>query len=571
MGIQELPGKDRIRTALAIRAIVALLLFASSAVAQIDEAKRALANRDFGRAVEILVQSTAANRSADEFLYLGIAYGNLKEYPRAEDTLREGSNRFATDPRFHNELAGVYLATREIEKAKSELRKALEIDPQNNYASDLIASIGMSEGEVQSALKYWNQSGRPIIDDILHNYYLNFGSWVVRKAIAFKPDAVLHYADWKTTEARLFQTNNFANVGLEVEATAVPDHYAAIVRTTAKSNDRTSLLWNLLKGGLYDTAYLNYWNAGNAGINFTGTYRWSPDRRLAEARVYIPLPLPGILHMELSNTWRNERWDLTKSIRTPYLDRGRRLNLRANTIQISAKHIPHYRVEIGGGFEYTNRAARGDLPELATDSRNTGKVFLETTIRMADGTYQNRLHIEGFAARKSMLGDFNYSGGTAELNNRWTISKDTRTSFDWTVKAGTSRGMRPVEDYFVLGMAYRAANLMRGHTVADHGRNGSGPTGSDFVLGNFDIDRRIVTIPMFNSFNIPYIILKGEVFLDAAKTWDRTRIFRNSKLLVDSGASLRFETPASSFNVVYGRSLRDGKGVVYGYFERRLW
>ncbi len=196
---------------------------------------------------------------------------------------------------------------------------------------------------------------------------------------------------------------------------------------------------------------------------------------------------------------------------------------------------------------------------------------METSIRINDGVYQNRLHLSGYTARKSTLSDLTYDVGTAELNNRITISKDTRTYFDWTIKGGTSRGQLPVEDYFVLGMDLHPDNLLRGHTAADHGRYGLGPMASDFLLGNFDIDRKIVTVPMFNTFNLPYIVIKGLGFFDIAQTWDRTRIFQPSKLLMDTGAGLRFETPASSFNVVYGRSLRDGKDVLFGYVERRLW
>ena len=142
---------------------------------------------------------------------------------------------------------------------------------------------------------------------------------------------------------------------------------------------------------------------------------------------------------------------------------------------------------------------------------------------------------------------------------------------DWTVKGGTIRGQPPLEDYFILGMDVNPTNLLRGHQVSDHGRNGQGPMGSDFVLTNFDIERRIFTLPFFNSFNVPFVIVKAEVFFDTAKTWDRTDVFKDSKLLMDTGAGLKFETPTSTFNVAYGRSLRDGRSIFYGYVERRLW
>src|SRR5206468_1488374 len=204
---------------------------------------------------------------------------------------------------------------------KTEARRTLLVDPSNSEASDLLATIDMSVGEVQSALRVWNKSGRPIVDDILHNYYLSFGSWVVRKAVAFHPSGVLRYSEWKTTEARLLETDNFGNVDLEIEPTTIPDQYNAVVRTNTKTND------------------------------LLGVARFKYD---------------------------------------------------ANILRLHVKQIPHYRFDIGGGIEYRNRSASGNLPKLATDSRNVGKFSVESNLRLFDGQYQNRLHLEGFAARRSI-------------------------------------------------------------------------------------------------------------------------------------------------------------------------
>lgn len=554
----------------AISVLLILLFSASIALAQIDDARQAIDRGEYVRAVNILSASLADRPTADTYLYLGVAYHHMKEFQKAEDVLHEGADRYPQDARFHNELAAVALSNNDVDQAKSALHHALAVDPSNSEASDLLATIDMSEGEVQSALRSWNKSGRPIVDDILHNYYLNFGSWVVREAVAFHPAGVLRYDQWKTTELRLLETDNFMNVGIEVEPTPLPDRYNAVVRTTSKTNLLSDIAFSLLRGAPYRTTYLDLWNLGNSGINFNGNYRWDTDRRRLGGQFKIPVPLPGLLHLEVGDTWRSERWDLSPSIRPEARPRAR-FQYKANSIRLHMKHIPHYRVEIGGGFEYVNRAASGDLPELSTDGGNTGKFALDSSFRLADGRYQNRLRLEGFAARRSILGDMNYTGGTAELNNRFTLSKDTRTYLDWTVKGGTSRGRLPVEDYFMLGLDVQPRHPLRGHTVAEHGRFGHGPMGTDFVLFNFDVDRRLVTVPLFNSVNISYLTVKWELFFDGAKTFDRNRIFKQGKLWLDTGGGLRFETPTHSFNIVYGRSLRDGAGVLFAYVERRLW
>ncbi|HYR88360.1 MAG TPA: tetratricopeptide repeat protein [Terriglobia bacterium] len=554
----------------AISAALLLLIAANLSFAQIDEARAAIARGEFVRAVNILTPLLAEQPSADAYLYLGIAYRSMKEYEKAQEMFREGAQRYPDDGRFHFEMANLFLENNDTEAARSELERTLDVEPDNAVASDLLATIDMSEGDVQSALRWWNRSGRPVVDDILHNYYLNFGSWVVRKAVAFHPAGVLHYDAWKTTESRLFETDNFANVGLEVEPTPVPDHYNAVLRTTNRTNTLSDFAFGIVRGAPFHISFLDLWNLRNTGINFNGNYRWDTDRRRMAGSLKIPLPLPGLLHLEIGNTWRKERWDLSPSI-LPQFRPQARFDYKSNGIRVHVKHIPHYRVEIGGGLEYRNRAASGDLPRLFTNNANSGRFQLETSLRLVDGRYQNRLHLEGFAARRSILGNLNFSGGVAELDNRFTLSRDPRASFNWSLKAGTARGQLPVEDYFTLGLDTTTENPLRGHTVADHGRFGKGPTGTDFILFNSDFDRRLATLPFFNYVNIPFVAVKWMLFFDGAKTFDRNRIFQQGKLWLDTGGGLRFETPTHSFTIVYGRSLREGTGILYGYVEKRFW
>ena len=554
-----------------ISAVLIVLLTTLQAFSQLDEARQAIERGENVRAANILAMELADRPSVDAFLLLGTVYVNMREFEKAEDILNEATDRYPGDVRVLNALGDLHLANKDVEAAKTALRRALRVDPANNYASDLLATIDMSEGEVQSALRAWNKTNRPVVDDILHNYNLSFGSWVVRKAVAFHPAGALRYSEWKTTEARLLETGNFTNVGLEVEPTTIPDQYNAVVRTTAKTNSFGDFLFNLVKGVPFSTSYFDLWNIKNSGINFNSNYRWEWDRRRFEGKFDVPLPFPGLLLTEFGDTWRSEHWNTSPNIVEEDLADARFL-YKANILRFYAKQIPHYKFDIGGGLEYRNRAASGNLPQIATDSRNVGKFSLETNIRIVDRRYQNRLHVEGYVARDSILGDISFSGGVAQLDNRVTLSRDNRSYLDWTLKGGTSRGTVPVEDYFVLGVDTRnPRNPLRGHMAADHGTYGRGPMGTDFVLFNMDVERRITTLPLFNTLNIPFLTVKWEVFLDAAKTFDFNHIFKGGKLWVDTGGGLRFETPTQSFNLIYGRSLRDGTAVFTAYVERRLW
>ena len=553
-----------------LSAFLIATLFAGNAFGQADEARQAIERGEYVRAVNILSEALGNNPSPDVYLNLGSAYGHMKEYQKAEDILREGSQRYPNDVRFHNELANLFIENNDVDAAKKELRNTLTVEPDNGFASDQLATIDMSEGDVQSALRTWNKSGRPFISDILHNYYLTFGSWVVRRAVAFHPSGTLRYSEWKTTEARLFETENFANVGLEIEPTRIPDQYNAVVRTTRKTNTLGDLAFNLVKGAPWETSYVNVWDIANSGVNFNADYRWQTNRRRLDGQFKLPLPVAGLLSLELGSGWRSERWNVSNNVLPQYQQQS--LFDYGNTaFRIQTTQIPNYRVEISGGFAYLNRNTKGSLPHLY-DSLNTGLFSVATNLLLVDGNkHDSRLRLEAFAARRSIVGENQFAGGTAQINTRYTLSKDTRTYFDWSLKGGTARGGLPIDNYFLLGVDTQPTNLLRGHRTTKDGKYGNGPMGTDFVLLNTDVERKLATVPFFNNFNIPYVNVKWELFFDSAKTWDRNHIFKTSKLLLDTGGAIRLETPTHSLNLGYGRSLREANNVFFLYFEQRLW
>src|SRR5687768_4240777 len=121
----------------------------------IADARAAMARGEYARAVNLLSDPNGQPRpadNADAHLYLGVAYAHTREWRRAEDTFRLGVERFPDDPRFHNELAGVYLAASDLDRGRAALRDAIAVDPGNKYATDLLATVDMSMGNVQSAL-----------------------------------------------------------------------------------------------------------------------------------------------------------------------------------------------------------------------------------------------------------------------------------------------------------------------------------------------------------------------------------------------------------------------------------
>jgi hypothetical protein len=376
------------------------------------------------------------------------------------------------------------------------------------------------------------------------------------------------YTQWRTTELRLLETDIFSNVGIDVEPAPASSQFNPIILTTKKQNDLANVAFGVVKGAPLLTSYFDWWDIDDSGVTVNSSYRWDYNRKRGEVQLHVPLPVPGILFLDGNSIWRSERWDVTHVLQT---DAGaaNRFQYSSTGFRAELHYIPHYKFDFGGGFEYTNRYANGGIPELLTDSSNSAKVLFQGSVRLADSRYRNRIHSEGYVARKGLLGDLNYSAVTAELNNQFLLSKETQTVFDWTIRGGTSSGQLPVEDYFVLGVDNtHTSNMLRAHTAARQGHYGNAPMGTSFALSNMDIERRITILPLFNTLNLPYLDVKIMGFLDSGKSWDREGIFKEGTLYFDTGAGLKLETRTHSLNLIYARSLHEGKNVFFLYIDK---
>ena len=549
-----------------------LLLFAllaQPALGQVDEARQAIDAEEHLEAIEILTPVIADNPTPDAYLYLGLAHANLSQNDRALELFDEAARLYPYDTRFHNETAGVHLADGDVEAAVAALDRALIVDANDEYASDLLASIWLSTGNVEEALSVWNQVGRPRIDGVLENFSPDFIHWTVGRALTFGPGEVLTYDAWKTTQARLFKSRLFSNVGLDVEPSGPEDLYNTIVRTSNRNNTPREILIDLMRGLPIETTYLDLWDIGFSGISWRSNFRWDNNRRRLHGALIVPLPLPSLPIVEFRDTWRSERWDLGPSIRDVFAPEAT-FNYKVNSAGVDLNLTPVHQVEIDMGFEYRNRDATGSIAVLGMDDRNSATLNFGLVLNTVDGRYNNQLRFRGFLARKTLLGDFSFSGGSVEIANRIHITEDARTGFNWSVTGGTSRGDLPIDHYFILGLTSLTDHRLRAHVAFESGRYGKAPMGTDFVLLNTEIEHRLVTIPLFNALSIPLIEIKALGFFDSAKTYDRQRVFRQGEWFNDVGAGLRFETPTGAFTLLYGRDTHGGENIVYGYVQRRF-
>ena len=75
----------------------------------------------------------------------------------------------------------------------------------------------------------------------------------------------------------------------------------------------------------------------------------------------------------------------------------------------------------------------------------------------------------------------------------------------------------PIDHYFVLGLGSVTDYPLRAHVSSGEGHYGRSPAGTDFVLFNTDIRRRLVTVPLFDTLGIPFVEVSAMAFYDAAR------------------------------------------------------
>jgi serine/threonine-protein kinase len=111
---------------------------------------KALANKDPQAANDLFNQSIISAKTAiqynanyaDAYYHAGQAYFYLKDYPNAEQQLKQATTIGTTIDDYHALLAVTYYNEKKLAEAKAELDKTLTLNPANQQAKDLQAKLG---------------------------------------------------------------------------------------------------------------------------------------------------------------------------------------------------------------------------------------------------------------------------------------------------------------------------------------------------------------------------------------------------------------------------------------------
>ncbi|HWN76249.1 MAG TPA: tetratricopeptide repeat protein [Candidatus Udaeobacter sp.] len=534
------------------------------AAEKISETKQLYEAGNWDGVVRLVAQSP--DEPADLLLYRGLALARLERWEEAKAAFSAGGEKAPGDPRFLIELAGIAYREKQFSEAKQELRRALAMNPKADYANNFLASIYFQEGNLEAALKYWNRTGKPKLEDLTFEPAPKLRPLVLDRAFAFARGAECQREQFLTAQARLRALNLYP--GMFFELRAHDDGTFDLGFHAAERNGWGSSKWegvvSLLRDIPFQAVDPEFYNLGRAGVNWVSTFRWDDEKRRVFTEVSAPVFQNPAARFRVFFDGRNENWNITHTF-TPGSPSFARLNLEKAVAGAEMRFVESGRWEWSAGVEYNYRDFRNlfGIPSSATPFFTDGSALaLKSSvqrwlIRFPERrfTLNSRGSGEFGTLFRDPLGRYGRLEGT--LAARWLPSArgdDYETQV--SLRGGRTIGNVPFDELFTLGFDRDTPLWLRGHPGLQDGQKGNAPLGRNYVLLNAETDKIIYRNGIFT--------LKAGPFLDTGRTYDPSGFFGSPKWLWDTGVQAKIRVLGGVQVVLgYGKDLRSGRNSFF--------
>jgi tetratricopeptide (TPR) repeat protein len=516
----------------------------------------------------VRVAEVEAERSADLNYYYGTALARMGRWDEARKAFQTGFSQQPGDKRFSLELAGICFRQKNYQAAADHLRRALRLDPADNYANDFLAGVYFLQGNIEAALKYWNRISKPEIEEVRIEPAQRVSPALLDHAFTITPAAALDLRELQTTKARVRGLNIFSNYRFDLEAR--PDgKFDVVFRARARNSEfKWGWLIALLRGLSYQTVNPEFFNIRRRAINSESLIRWDSQKRRLWTNLSGPLFGDPKMRFHLDLDLRNENWDVRRSFADTAAPLAN-LNVRRQAFAASATSFVNGRLDWSTGFEFSHRDFRDvDAGSVLTPGllaqgfqlKHTGQ--LNYTLLDAP---ERRFTVDGSAG--AQLGRIWSQQSTvfaklqASMEARWfPQSAGDDYEMRGKISAGQTLGESPFDELFILGVERDNDLWMRAHIGTRDGRKGSAPLGRDYLLSNWELDK--------NVYGNGLMSLKLGPFLDSGKITDSTSGLGSQTWLWDLGAQAKVRALGVGVVFSYGKDLRSGNNAFYLRFTR---
>jgi tetratricopeptide (TPR) repeat protein len=508
---------------------------------------------------------------ADRELYRGLALAHLLRWDKARKTFEVGLEGHPRDARFLVELAGIAYRQRKYPRATRYLRRALAIDPHNDYADNFIASIYFLEDNLEAALKYWNRVGKPTLGSLTYAPQPSLDPLILDRTFSFSRGSVWERDQYLTTKARLDALDLFPRTRFDLAGQ--PDGSFDLTVRAAERNDWGSNKWQgsfaLLRGLPFETVYPRFYNLGHSGFNWLSLLRWDDQKRRLASELDAPLFENPAMHVRLYFDARDENWNVSSTI-IPSAASPARLNLEKAVAGAEIRFIESGRWQWRGGVEYSDREFRSlsGIPASAASFFSNGSAL---ELRSGVQRFLFRFPERRFTLLAGATGAFGaffanplgrYGRLQSSLAANWfPQAQGDDYQMQTRLRGGVTFGKVPFDDLFTLGFD-RDTNLwLHGHPALHDGQKGDAPLGRNYVLVNWELDKIAYDNPLFT--------VKLGPLVDTGDIYDPSGFFGSPKWLWDTGLQTKIRVLDSAEIILgYGKDLRSGRNSFFATFSR---
>jgi tetratricopeptide (TPR) repeat protein len=519
---------------------------------------------------EVVRLLDATPDSSPELQYdYGLALAHLERWDDARKAFLAGRRDQPRDKRFSIELAGIAFKQKKYSQSASYLRAALRLNPKDPYANDFLATVYFLQGNLEAALKYWNQIGKPGIQEVHTPVTLHVNPALLDHAFAFSPASTLSRDELLTTEARLRALGIFPSYRLELLAR--PDEKFDVQFQAQErngfGNNAVEALLAVFRGLPYQQVNLEYFNIGRSATNFVSLLRWDAQKRRALASLSGPFRRNPKWIYRIQADARNENWEIRKSFTGPAPVLAG-LNMRRAELSPGIARLVGWRWSWSLGAQFSYRDYRS-----VSSANALGAALLSQGYELAQNA---RLNYELWRAPErrltvgsevsSQIARLWPTKGTSEpesfaklqgaLKTQWLPrpqGDDYQTR--WDLRAGKTFGEFPFDELFMLGMERDNDLWLRGHIGTRDGQKGSAPLGSRYFLSNWEINKNVYRNGIFT--------VKLAPFLDTGKIGGASSVLAANQWLWDTGVQCKLSVLGVGVSVVYGKDLRSGNNAFY--------
>jgi tetratricopeptide (TPR) repeat protein len=504
-------------------------------------------------------------------LYRGLAFAQLQQWGDARRAFEAGLARNPRDARFLEELAGAEYKQRQFSRAKQHLRRALALDPSDNYANNFLASIYFLEGNLEAALAYWNRAAKPRLSDLSFRGTMNLDPVLLDRAFDFSQGSEWRRDQYLETRARLEGLNLCSDTRFNLEEQS-DDAFQLVLDCTEHSTwgaSKWQWLASLFRGLPYQEVHPEFYNLNRAALNWLSLGRWDDQKRRIDSEITAALRNDPKWQYRIHFDGRNENWNLTGTL-LPGTSAPAGLNLEKASAGAELRSIVSGRWSWSAGLEYSYRRVRnleGIPPEAAAFLTGGSAIAYRAQVERS----LVRLPERRFTLDSSAIGEVGtfferplgrYSRIGGDLRSTWfPRARGDDYEMEGRLRAGRTFGAVPFDELFMLGFDRDNDLWMRGHPGLRDGQKGGAPLGRSYMLANWDIAKNI--------YSGPFVSLALGPFVDTGKISDPSGYFGSPDWLWDTGLQARIRVFGSfEFILGYGKDLRSGNNSFFTTVSR---